>query len=133
MSRAARACKAARQRSYRPGIRPVRQMEESFPRCHRSFTHGIFGPLPDEAMLAPAIPLYPFAGPSRKAMPNAPSSRSLAALKEILAGVERTIAIFERSGRSLVDPDDAVGTKLRRLRRLLQEQIEVHPENRRPH
>ena len=64
-------------------------------------------------------------------MSDQPTTRSLAALKEILAGVEQTIAIFERSGRSLVDPDDKVGTKLRHLRRQLAEQIEEHPENRR--
>jgi hypothetical protein len=63
-------------------------------------------------------------------MPEHPTSLSLAALKEILAGVERTLVIFERSGLSLRDPAGEVGIKLRKLKHQLEAQVKRHPDNR---
>lgn len=58
------------------------------------------------------------------------TSLSLPALKAILAAVDRALAIYEHSNRSVKD-FDGVGRRLRNTRRQLAEQIERHPENRR--
>jgi hypothetical protein len=102
----------------------------NFRAWRRVFAHAYFRWEPEARHLAAGTRLDSFLIIAGKIMPEHRTSLSLATLKEVLASVERTIAIFERSGRPLVDPDDNVGVKLRNLRRQLEEQIERHPHNR---
>ena len=59
------------------------------------------------------------------------TSLTLAALKQILAGIEGTLAIIDREGDFLSSSEKRVKDMLQRLRRQVQNQIENHPENRR--
>ena len=58
------------------------------------------------------------------------TSLSLTALKEIISGVDQTLAIFDRQRKPLAASEENVRTMLRKLRRQLKDQLEHHPENR---
>jgi hypothetical protein len=58
------------------------------------------------------------------------TSLSLATLKEISAGVDRTLAIFDRQTKPLSAAEESVRSMLRKLRLQLDKQLEDHPENR---
>lgn len=59
------------------------------------------------------------------------TSLSLATLKEIAAGVDRTLALFDRHRMPLASSEENVRSMLQKLRLQLQKQIEHHPDNRR--
>jgi hypothetical protein len=57
------------------------------------------------------------------------TSLSLAALKKIISGVDRSIALFDRTGKALGAPEKKVRERLVEVRRQLGEQLEHHSEN----
>jgi hypothetical protein len=59
------------------------------------------------------------------------TSLSLSTLKEIAAGVDRTLAIFDRHRMPLASSEEDVRAMLQKLRLQLQKQLEHHPDNRR--
>lgn len=59
------------------------------------------------------------------------TSLSLAALKQIIAGIDQSIAVFDRTGASLTSSEWGVRNMLYKLRGELAGQIDRHPENRR--
>jgi hypothetical protein len=59
------------------------------------------------------------------------TSLSLAALKEIAAGVDHTLAIFKRQGLPLSSAEEDVRAMLQKLRLDVQTQLDRHPDNRR--
>jgi len=59
------------------------------------------------------------------------TSLTLATLKEIATGLDRTIALFNRHHKPLSSAEEDVRAMLQKLRLQLEKQIIHHPENRR--
>lgn len=57
------------------------------------------------------------------------TSLTLATLKEIAAGLDRTLALFNRHGRTLASAEEDVRAMLQKLRLQVEKQIEHHPDH----